>query len=188
METVRLIAGTSYNQALLDAAPTLAAVTFSNTLASGEFLVRTQLVTLPVNGPSGDTRLAVTIDARDEIFEANETNNTALAVNSLRVPVALTLQASSGQISEESTVPVRITLSRNGATSQSLAVAVSNSHPADLSFLRSANTSATTNLAIPAGRSSIEFDLYARPDGVPDADQPVMITAGAAGYSVASAR
>jgi subtilase family serine protease len=185
-ETVRLVAGTNANSAFLPFAPTLVTLTFSNTLATGASLLRTQYVAVPLNGPSGETRLAVTVDARDDVLEDNETNNTTFATEVLRVPVALSLQLSSAQISEDATVPIRATLSRNGDTAQALTVAVTNGNPAELSFVPGLATPPVTNITIPAGQAAVTFNLYALHDHMVDGDKPVTISARALGYESAS--
>ncbi len=193
-ETIRLVAdevtrltNSAEVQSLLTSAATLATLTFSNTLPPGAYLTRTQVVTLPVNGPSGDVRLVVTVDAQDDVFEENETNNVTFAQGTLNVPVSLTLQLSSAQISEAATVPLQTTLTRNGSTAQPLTVTVMNSNPGELSFVQSLLTSAATNITIPAGQSAVVFDLYAVRDNVVDGNQLVTISASALGYESASA-
>jgi hypothetical protein len=174
-------------QRLLTSAPTLGTFAYSNTLAPGEFLSRTQLVTLPVSGVSGKTRLLATVDARDEVFEEWETNNLSFADNDLTIPVSLTLQLSSSQISENATAPLRATLTRNGSLTQALTVTVTNSDPSELSFAQGLLTSAATNITIPAGQSVVVFDIYAVADRVVDGNQSVTLTASATGYDSASA-
>jgi len=192
-ETLRLVAAevtrltnSSDVQSLLTSAATLATLTFSNALAPGAFAARTQFVTLPVNGQSGDLRIAVTADARDDVFEENETNNTAFADAPLHVPLTLSLQLASAQISEAATAPLRVTLSRNGDRSQSLEVLVTNDGPAELSFAAGAAVS-VTNVLIPAGQGAIAFDLFAVPDHVVDSDRTVTLAAVATGYESATA-
>ncbi len=193
-ETLRLVAAEASTltnaaelQSVLGLAPILATLTFSNALPSFASITRTQLVALPVDGITGNLRWAVEVDARDDVFEEVETNNLALAQEALRIPRALALQLASLQISEEASVPLRATVTRNGSTADAVAVQLTLNDGGELSFAPSPTSVATTNILIPAGQSAIAFSLYAVRDRVVDGNEPVTLTASASGYDPARA-
>ena len=193
-ETIRLVShqittltNPAQFQNLLASAATLGTFAHTSSLAAGAFLARTQFVALPLNGLSGDLRLVVTVDARDEVFEETETNNVGIASEVLRVPASLSLQLSTSQISEEATTPIHATLTRNGDRSQPLLVTVTNGAPGELSIIPSLPTATKTNITFAVGQAAVMFDLFPVRDRVVDGDQLVPLHASAPGYEPASA-
>ncbi len=194
LETVRLvdagIVGLSdpvQIQNLLASAPTLSTLRVTNRLAPGEFVRRTHFVSLPIGGASGDVRMAVTVDARDEVFEENEGNNTGYGTNRLHVPIALSLELSSATVAEDAALPVRATITRNGDRSNPLSVTLTLGDTRELSFARGTRSPASSTIIIPVGQTSVGVDLYPVQDHVVDPDQPVNVAAAAAGYESANA-
>jgi len=194
LETVRLvdagIVGLSdpvQIQNLLASAPTLSTLRVTNRLAPGEFVRRTHFVSLPIGGASGDVRMAVTVDARDEVFEENEGNNTGYGTNRLHVPIALSLELSSATVAEDAALPVRATITRNGDRSNPLSVTLTLGDTRELSFTRGTRSPASSTVIIPVGQTSVGVDLYPVQDHVVDPDQPVNVAAAAAGYESANA-
>ncbi len=147
--------------------------TFTNTLAAGQSLSRTQAVTLPLNGPAGDLAVLVLLDSRNEIIESAEANNLAAATNWLSVPLVITLQLPVSS-AIEGTSGLQATVTRNGATgSGSLTVAITNSDSTELS------TPAT--VIIPAEVATASFAFSAFQDDLLDGPQFVTIGASAIG-------
>ena len=193
LETVKLVPDAVWNVAdeaqrksRIAALPTLATFTASNSLAAGEFMVRTQRVTIPQNGPSGNLRFAVTVDARDDVFESNEANNQTTDGGIVQVPLSLSLQLSSPSVREDATVPIIATVTRNGDLNEAISVMVTNESPALLSYLPNTATSGATNLLIPAGESAVTFNLFPIPDHKVAPNRTVSISAAAVGYPVAA--
>ena len=141
-------------QSLLTSAATLGTFTFTNTLAAGGWLVRTQSVTVPVDSETGNLRYVVAVDAANGVVEGNETNNFAVATNVTLVPAVLTLSAP-GSLAEGASALAMVT--RNGSRAAALTVTVVNSNTNELSFHPSLLTSAPTNVVIPAGAASASF-------------------------------
>ncbi|MBI4327963.1 MAG: VCBS repeat-containing protein, partial [Chloroflexi bacterium] len=153
----------------------LSTLVFTNGLGVGESLVRTQRVSLPLTAAAGTGRFVVTIDTADNVLELVETNNAALADGVTQVPASLTLRTVAPAIAENAANPVlRATVSRNGATAAALTVNVSNS---DLTELE-----APATVTIPAGQTSVGFDLRVKQDNVVDGNQEVKVAVSAEGY------
>ncbi len=161
--------------------------TFSttNTFASGAFLVRTQIVTVPVNSALGNTRFVVVVDSGNTVVESNETNNLVLATNATVIPALLTLQLPGTQLLEGTTMTGIVF--RNGSTSQPLTVTITNDRVTEISFSLSATTSVAT-VTIPAGSSSAQFSVRALNDGMVDGSQLVNIFASAPTFPTALAQ
>src|SRR6185436_16885511 len=143
----------------------LATFDFTNTLAGSAFLLRTQAVVVPVSGPLGNLWFAIKVDSRNEIFEANETNNLGVASIATVVPAVLSLDLTSTQIAEGASQPVQPTITRNGSTAQALTVTLTNGDPTELSM--------PASVLIPAGQAFATFNVFALSDGVVDGPQTV---------------
>jgi hypothetical protein len=154
----------------------LADFVFTNQIDSGEFLTRTQTVAMPADLPAGAQQFFVTVDSRFDVFELNETNNTAAATNVSTVPALLTLQLPASQLAEGGSMAAAV--SRNGDRAQPLTVWLTNSDPTELAF--------TNQIVIPAGQAAAGFAIQAVTDGVVDDSQTVSITAAADGYQPAA--
>ena len=148
---------------------------FTNALPAGGFVIRTQTVTLPIDGPAGDLRFAVEIDSRHEVIESNETNNLALATNSTTVPLTLTLELPVTQIAENAAQPIlACTLTRNGDHSQPLSVSIASSDTTQIA--------APASVTIAAGQASAAFSVQVKHDGIVRGPQVVTIALSANGY------
>jgi hypothetical protein len=154
----------------------LADFAFTNQIDPGEFLMRTQTITMPADLPAGAQQFFVTVDSRFDVFELNETNNTAAATNVSTVPVLLTLQLPASQLAEGGSMTA--TVSRNGDRAQPLTVWLTNSAPKKLNY--------TNQIIIPAGQAAASFAIQAVTNGVVDDDQTVSIAAAADGYQPAA--
>ncbi len=152
---------------------------FTNTLAPGGFVTRTQNVTVPIASPLGNSWFAVLADSRDDVFEGIETNNLGVAQSPTDIPAVLTLQLSAAQISEAAAQPIQATVTRNGSRASPLLVTITNNDSTELI--------AQTNVIILAGQASVSFNVFALPDGVVDGPQTVQISAVAASFSNAVA-
>ena len=159
----------------------LSQFTFSDPLAPGQFIARTQSVTLALNGPAGGIWFGVEVDSRNDVREETEADNLAFATNGTGVPLLLTLQLAAAQIAEDAAPPtLNATLTRNGDRNQPLSVMITNRDTTELS--------APTNVVIPAGESAAMFNLAARTDGVVDGSQVVRLTASATNFLSAEAQ
>lgn len=160
-------------------AQALSQFTFSDALAPGQFLTRTQSVTLPLNGPADTVWFGVELDSRNDVIEESESDNLSWATNATGVPLLLTLQLAATQIAENATPPtLRATLTRNGDRGLPLAVTITNSDPTELS--------APTTVVIAAGEFAAEFNLIVQPDGIVDGPRVVTVAASATNFTSAS--
>ncbi|HEY9172517.1 MAG TPA: CARDB domain-containing protein, partial [Verrucomicrobiae bacterium] len=154
----------------------LARFHFTNDLASGSGVIRTQTVTLPVAGLAGDVRFAVVVDSDAQIVESAETNNTAWAMDTVLVPPAFTLTLPGGRVAENTANPnLTALLQRNGSLSNAVVVALASSDTNELTV--------PATVTIPAGQASATFPATVQWDRAPDADAIVTITASAAGFT-----
>jgi subtilase family serine protease len=161
--------------------PLVGAFTFTNNLIPGASIARTQQVTVPLNGPAGDLRLAVFADSDNSVIEQNETNNIGLALTSLHVPAVLSLTVPVTNVIENTSAPnLPCLVARNGDLSSPLIVSFA--------------TSATNHLRVPAtvtiaaGTASAAFMTTVLDDGIVDADVWVIISAQAVGYAGATSQ
>ncbi|MCW5556084.1 MAG: hypothetical protein KIS67_28500 [Verrucomicrobiae bacterium] len=157
----------------------LATLAFTNALAVGGAITRTQLVTIPSSGILGNLWLAVQADSRGDVIELNEANNLGVATNSTLVPAVLTLQLSISQVTEGASQPVVATVTRNGSRAAPLTVTLNTGDPTEVSL--------PAQVIIAAGQASASFNIVALADGEVDGSQVVTIGASAAGFDSAEA-
>ncbi len=154
----------------------LARLYFTNDLAIGAGLVRTQAVTLPVTSLAADVRFSVVVDSDAGIVESAETNNAAWATNTTFIPPTLHLTLPLASVREDTAIPEFAALiERNGSLSNAVLVALISSDTNELSV--------PPAVTIPAGQASATFPAIVQWDHVPDADASVTITASATGFS-----
>ena len=147
----------------------------SGSIAAGGYVTRTQQVTLPVTGLTGDVFLMAFVDSQNSILEENETNNIAFSTGTMHLPAQLTLSLPVSQIAENAANPnISASISRNGDVSDPLSVLVISSDFARLS--------APGIVTIPAGQSTAGFNLTVHPDGVISTNKLVTITMSAPGF------
>jgi subtilase family serine protease len=151
----------------------VAAFSFTNALPAGTFLLRTQSVAVPLYADTGNLRFAVLVDSANDVIEAVETNNIALATNNFAVPAVLTLQLPVSQLLEGSPA-ITATVSRNGSLTQPLLVMLTNSDSTEVTL--------TNFVIIPAGQASASFTVRALADGIVDGTQFATISASAPGF------
>ena len=157
----------------------LATFVFTNNLAIGSTVTRTQSVVLPVASPLGNVWFAVQADSVADVFETTESNNFGVASNPTAIPAVLSLQLSATQVSEGAAQPLRAIVTRNGGRALPLSITITNSDATELS--------APTNVVIAAGQASVSFEVFGRTDGLVDGPQAVEILAQAAGFNSAVA-
>ena len=160
------------------AVATLAEFRFTNSLAAGESLIRTQSVVLPFSLAAGPVNFLVTTDFRGDWVEENEANNARLATNLTAIPAELTLTLALGDVTEGSP-PFTGTLTRNGPTTAPLVVALTNSRPDKLTV--------TNLVTLPAGSPTATFTLTPVRNGLVDGDTLVTLGASAPDYLSAAA-
>jgi len=136
-------------------------------------ILRTQVVVLPLTGVAGTLHFVVTTDANGSIAEETEDNNSLLADTSIHVAPGLSVQLARSEVTEGAPAFQGIAR-RNGALDQPLTVTLM-AEPAGQIDLPAA-------LVLPAGQSSVTFDLIALNDGVVDGDAAVTVRAHAEGY------
>ena len=153
----------------------LTTFTFTNDLAAGGLLLRTQQVTLPPLALAGNFFFVVQADSGKSVVEVTTTNNLAEATNATSIAAALTLSLPVTQIAESAANPILVgTVTRNGDRSQPLEVALANSGPTHLSV--------PASVTISAGQFSAEFQATVLDDGVATDSQLVTVGATATGY------
>jgi alpha-tubulin suppressor-like RCC1 family protein len=172
-ETLYLLTDAGHLQGRLTPSAVVGIFTFTNTLSAGDFLLRTQSIAIPLTTDTGTLRFVVQVDSANELLESVETNNLALATNSINIPATLTLQLPVSQLLEGSP-SVSATIVRNGSTALPLLVTLTNSDPAQLAM--------TNSVLIPAGQSSAHFNLTALADGIVGDTQVAVIIASAPGF------
>lgn len=150
----------------------IAVFDLTNSLAPGDWIGRTQQVTMPLNGPAGSLRLVVQTDANGDVPEGNETNNYAIAAGTLSVSQALTLQFAASSVTEGGSVAAIV--SRNGPATAALVVGLSSIDPTELS--------APASVTISAGQTETAFNLTAIVDGLPDGPQIAGLLANASSF------
>jgi Concanavalin A-like lectin/glucanases superfamily len=154
----------------------LAAFPFGG-LAGDSGTVRNVLVTVPLELVAGSGRIEVEIDVDGAVVESALENNID---ESEVVSVSATLgwRVAKERLGESAGASVAV-LTRNGPTDQSLEVTLASSDPGELTL--------PSVVVIPAGRAAANVSLTPVVDRTVDADAPVRITAGAAGYRPAEA-
>ena len=152
----------------------IAAFTFTNSLAPGEFLLRTQWVSMPVDGPAGELEWLVEADSGQAVLESDEQNNIGWATNTVVVPLSVTLSPPTREFSERSSnSPIRALVYRNGPRTNDLLVSLASGDTSELIV--------PASVTIPTGASSASFDITVVGDGVVDGLQQVPLTATAPG-------
>src|SRR6185503_4052029 len=122
---------------------------------------------------AGTSRFIVEADSDQAVPESNETNNLRAASQTVIIPAKLTLQIPAAEIAENNG-HVEALVTRNGNPAAPLTVTLATSDSTELS--------APANVIIPAGKLSATFSLAAQPDGVPDRDAVVTVTASASNH------
>jgi hypothetical protein len=132
----------------------LATLNFTNLIAAGSALTRTQSVTIPAASVLGNLWFAVQADSRNDFVEISEANNLGVATNATLIPAVLSLQLASSQIAEGASQPVVATVTRNGSRVAPLTVTLNNGDPTEISI--------PAQVTIPAGQASGASNRLAR--------------------------
>lgn len=152
---------------------------YSDSVAAGASVTRTETLTLPQFG-TGNRWIVIVTDAGNSIFESNEQNNVSIDDQAINLPSNLSLSFSSTTFSEGAgSGSVFGTVVRNSGTANSLQVLLSSS----------AETAAKVpaSVTIPAGQTSVSFPVTAIDDALVDGSQTTTITASAAGFDPVTA-
>jgi hypothetical protein len=155
--------------------PLIGAFTYTNNLAPLGSVMRTQQVTVPWNGLAGDLRVAVVVNSDSSLVEQTATNNSALGLNDLQVPTALSITVPVASVLKNSPTPnLTCLISRNGDLTT----------PASVSLFSTATNAlwVPATVTIPAGAGSAPFTVTVLDDGVPGPNFQVTLAASAAGY------
>ena len=156
---------------------------FTNTLAPGDWLNRTQEVEIPAASDTGERYCLIVVDSGNRIVEGDESNNTTQSPNAVRLPARLTVSAPASLREGELGQGM---VTRNGNRSSVLTVNMSASVADEISF-DSSSAISTTTVTIPAGATSAQFTIRALTDGVVDGPQSVQLTAAAMGFDSGTA-
>ncbi len=157
------------------------AFTFTNGLAAGAGVIRTQQVAIPPTGAAGDLRAAVFVDSDNGVIEQAKANNTGLAANDLQVPLSLSLVLPVTNVLESTPTPALASLvSRNGDLSAPLR------SPAG-EFLDQQSHGAC-ECHHPGGRSLLPFTATVLDDGVLGPNTLVTVSASVGGYLAATSQ
>ena len=109
---------------------------------------------------SGNLRVAVFVNSDNNLLEQNSTNDFALALNDLQVPVALSLSLPVASVAENTSTPnLACLVSRNGDLGSSLVVSLASSATNHLLV--------PASVTIPAGAASAPWPATVLDDGVP---------------------
>ena len=149
---------------------------FDGTIEPGQSVTRNAVITVPAFG-SGQRWLVVQTDSSSQVYEDDETNNTATGATALNIPLGLAITATHTQLSEGGGSS-NVTISRNGPTSSPLVVSLANTQPGSLSV--------PASVTIPAGSSSVTFAAAPVNNTNVDGTRSAVVSATAAGYSAAS--
>lgn len=149
--------------------------TFTNDLAVGSSLTRTQQLSIPADVRAGNAWLAVTVDAEGAVTERNETNNTSAAPQPTVIQPALTIQTALNSIREDASDP-RLSglVTRNGDLAEPLTVVLTSSQSTEMAV--------PATIVFRAGDLAVPFVMTVQQDGEPDVNRQVTITAAAPGY------
>ncbi len=158
----------------------IAILSFTNEVAAGAALVRTQQIVLPWEITAGAMPLTLLVDSDHVIAELDESNNAGSASPSPSVPAVLALQLSTSTVSETAVDTDWVALvTRNGDPTSALTVNLTSGDPASLTV--------PATVTFKSGENSATFKLAAKHDGIPTADKSITVTAAATGYQAASA-
>lgn len=155
----------------------IAVVGITSTLPPGQSLVRTQQVTLPRLGPVGNVWFVVQVDSNDQIPEADEANNVAIADQPIAVTPVLAVQLSRTRLAEGDSAQGTVTRAGDLAAPLTIAITTSPANQVDI----------PQNVVVPAGHERGTFTLTALADGVVDGNAIVTVEVTAAGYESACA-
>jgi CARDB/Immunoglobulin domain len=149
--------------------------TFTNDLAPGESLTRTQQVEIPSTGLSGNLQMGVYVNSADTFVEQDETNNAALAPDDILVPTALSLDVPFRSVSETTPNPnVPCLVLRNGDMTQAAVVS--------LASVPGNNLTVPASVTIPAGVATAPFTMSVVNNGQPGPNVVDSISANADDY------
>jgi hypothetical protein len=148
-------------------------------IPAGQSLLRTGRIMLPQFG-TGDRWLIVQTDARNVLFESDETNNVTVSDAALQLPAALTLTFNRSTVAENAgSTAARGTVVRNGDRTDDLIVALTTSIPDRIGL--------PATVTIPAGQPSTTFDVAAIDNEIVDGTADLTVTATAAAYEPGTA-
>jgi len=151
----------------------LASVFSSSGLSAGASLTHTSRVTLPAFS-AGNKFFLVRVDAGNQVFELNETNNAA-AGGPVSLPASLTLAFTTRTFSEAAgSNASQATIIRNTGAG-ALDVTLGNSDPSSVSV--------PMLVTIPAGATSTSFPIGALDNTLVESNRTVVITAAASGFN-----
>lgn len=156
---------------------------YNSELSNGASVDRSQTILLPESVLlSGDVNIEIEIIPNTDLQEypADIANNKVLSVNKLKIVKALNLTLQSSRLPENSTIPVRCTLSRSGDNSVDLVVPITTLIAGALTIPGS--------VSIPTGSSGVAFNIYPVNNLVFNADSIVTLIASATGFESASAK
>ncbi|MBA3481096.1 MAG: hypothetical protein H0T51_04690, partial [Pirellulales bacterium] len=143
-------------------------------IASGGTSLRQAQVSIP-SFVEGDFHVIVLTNVGGNLYEVNVGNNAKITAQTIHIAGTLQLALSRAAAPENSVDPAVVaTLTRTGSTAANLVVAVSSSNLMALSV--------PVSVTIPAGQSSVQFDLATLDNVFADGDRPVTITASAPGF------
>jgi hypothetical protein len=155
-------------------------LTFEGEIPAGGTVDRNHTLTIPAGTAAGPNHFQVHTDARNEVVEAVETNNSRLSEVASGVPQVLTLALSASQIREDASVrTLSGTITRNGPAGVPLSVVLSGADPTEIT--------APAEVVLGAGQTAAVFDLTVVADGVVDGHETLTLQVGADGYTPASA-
>jgi|GEM_PF-477428 len=168
------------NPAVANDVRLLGSFVFTNTLAPGALITRTQSVEVPIFA-SGTFLLAVEVDSANEWYEVDEANNYRLAAQTLTLTPALGLSFSRESVAENAgSEALSLTVTRAPVAGIGLAVVLDGALAGKLVLPGS--------VVIPAGQGAVVVRVGVRDDALAGGDQTQTITASAFGHSSGQAQ
>jgi len=146
-------------------------------MTAGSTINRTQKIKLPeIPRFSGEANIEVELIPYPELQEhaANKANNRAISTNKITIAKMLFLALQSTTIPENSTIPVRCTVTRSGDYSSELAVSLTASDPGRIII--------PASVTIPSGNSGAVFYVYPIDNQILNLEKDVIISASGSGY------
>ena len=150
-------------------------ITNGASLAVGGAIVRTQFVSIPIDGDTGPLRFIVIADASSVVAERNESNNIGVSVDAVTVPLTLSLSPASVTITEGGSQSMTVT--RNGSRAVAQTVNLFTSDTMELTV--------PVSIVIPIGAATVGFSATAPLDGLFDGAQNVSLSATSVAFVAA---
>lgn len=161
--------------------PLIGSFIYTNNLAPGGSISRTQQVTLPLTGLAGNLQVGVYVNPASNLVEASMSNNAALAQDGIEVPLTLSLNVPVTSVLENTINPnISCQVLRDGDLSQAINISLTSSATNALAV--------PTVITIPAGVATAPFVATVLNNGLSGPNVLATLVAGANGYNSATSQ